>query len=177
MISSSKDGIVKLWNLDFEHLKSFTLNEADVPPILCNIRSIDGFMSPLRDYVNKILVATASGEIYEISAKSGNICLVHEAHYSGQLWGLCVHPTDPDIFVTTGDDKTIRVWSISSKRLLRKAVIDCSSRSVAWSHDGIHIIVGMGGSQDGKKQRKDGAFLILEAASLKPLFEGRSSTQ
>ena len=31
----------------------------------------------------------------------------------------------------------------------------------------------MGGAADGKRQRKDGAFLILEAATLKPLYEGR----
>lgn len=34
-----------------------------------------------------------AGEVYEISAKTGSMTLVHEAHYSGQLWGLCVHPT------------------------------------------------------------------------------------
>jgi hypothetical protein len=45
---------------------------------------------------------------------------------------------------------------------------------VSWSWDGKHIIVGLGGSVDGKRQRKDGAFLILEASTLKPIFEGRS---
>ena len=84
-----------------------------------------------------------------------------------------IYSSDPDLFATTGDDKTIRIWSVSARRLLRKAVIDCSARSVNWSPDGHQLIVGLGGSSDGKKQRKDGAFLMLDAASMKPLFEGR----
>jgi WD40 repeat protein len=100
---------------------------------------------------------------------------VHEAHYTGQLWGMAVHPTDPDLFVTTGDDKTIRVWSISGRRLLRKALIDCTARSVAFSPDGSTILVGMGGLEDGKRQRKDGSFLLLDAHTMKPIFEGRDS--
>ena len=80
---------------------------------------------------------------------------------------------DPDLFATTGDDKTIRIWSIGGRRLLRKAVIDSTARSVHWSPDGELLLVGLGGSQDGKKQRKDGAFLMLDARTMKPLFEGR----
>lgn len=175
MVSAAKDGIVKLWNLEFEHIRSFTLSEADVPPLLKNVRSIDILLSPANTYISQVLAATSSGEIYEISTKSGNMCLLHEAHYSGELWGLCVHPTDPDQFVTTGDDKTIRVWSISQRKLLRKAVIDCSSRCVNWSPDGNQLIVGMGGAADGKKQRKDGAFLLLDAITMKPIYEGRDS--
>jgi WD40 repeat protein len=120
-----------------------------------------------------IAVTFTGSEVYEIAAKSGNITLLHEAHYEGELWGLATHPTDPDVFATVGDDRTIRIWSILARRLLRKAVIDCTARSVAWSPDGRYLIVGMGGSVDGKRQRKDGAFLILEAANLKPLYEGR----
>jgi hypothetical protein len=44
---------------------------------------------------------------------------------------------------------------------------------VSWSGDGRHLIVGLGGSMDGKRQRKDGAFLVLDAFTLKPIFEGR----
>jgi microtubule-associated protein-like 6 len=130
-------------------------------------------------------------------------CFIYFVSYfplAGELWGLATHPTDPDVFATCGDDKTIRIWSILARRLLRKAIIgnarltksqtvfknhfsscpfssfyfaDCTARSVAWSPDGSYLIVGMGGAADGKRQRKDGAFLILEAATLKPLYEGR----
>ncbi len=173
IISAAKDGIVKQWTAEFEHVRSFSLMESDVPPVLSGVRSLDAIMSPSSDAVNVILVTSAGGEIYEVAAKSGNICLVHEAHHTGQLWGLCVHPQDPDVFVTTGDDRTIRVWSISARRLLRKAVIDCSARSVTWSPNGLVLIIGLGGLEGGKRQRKDGAYLLLDANTLKPLYEGR----
>ena len=173
VVTAAKDGLVKMWTVQFEHVRSFMLSEADVPPVVGSVRSLDAFMSPQNDFINVLLVATAGGEIYEIAANSGNISLMHEAHYEGELWGCATHPTDPDVFTTVGDDRTIRVWSILGRRLLRKAVIDCTARSVSWSPDGKFIIVGMGGAPDGKRQRKDGAFLILEAITLKPLYEGR----
>ena len=92
-LTASKDGVIKQWTLNFEHVRSFTLAEADVPPLLGRLRSLDGLLSPAGDFINCILAATASGEVYEISAKTGSMTLVHEGHYSGQLWGLCVHPT------------------------------------------------------------------------------------
>jgi WD40 repeat protein len=172
-ITGSKDGVIKQWSLDLEHMHTFSLSDADIPPVLSCLRSIDASLTLEDDAIARILATTAGGEIYEIAARSGSTSLVHEAHNSGELWGLCTHPTDPDVFVTCGDDKTVRVWSISHRRLLRKAVLDCTARSVAWSHDGKHIILGLGGSWDGKRQRKDGAFILLEAATLRPIFEGR----
>jgi len=175
VVTGAKDGIIKIWTLQFEHVRSVMLSEADVPPVVGAVRSLDAFMSAGRDFINRILVTTAGGEIYEISAKSGSISLIHESHFEGELWGLATHPTNPDVFATVGDDKSIRVWSVLARRLLRKAIIDCTARTVSWSPDGKFLIVGMGGSADGKRQRKDGAFLILEAATLKPLYEGRDS--
>merc|ERR1719502_1088192 len=86
-----------------------------------------------------------------------------------------MHPTDPDVFVTVGDDATLRVWSIKLRRLLRKAKLDNPIRSVAWSPDGKRLLVGMGGHPSGTRQKKDGAFLILNADTLQVLFEGRDS--
>ena len=66
-----------------------------------------------------------------------------------------------------------RVWSVSLKRLLRKAILDSTARSVAWAPNGKLILIGMGGLSDGSRQRKDGAFLLLDGETLKPLYEGR----
>eukprot|EP01042_Synura_sphagnicola_P001496 gene1496-1726_t len=175
VVTSSKDGIIKLWSIRLEHTRSYSLGDADVPPILSCIRSVDGMLSSKKDSIIRILVGTVSGEIFEVSAKSGSITLMHEAHYTGELWGLGMHPTDPELFVTAGDDHTVRVWNIAKRRMLRKAIVDCTARCVSWSPDGRHIILGLGGSWDGKRQRKDGAFIILDAATLKPIFEGRDS--
>ena len=118
-------------------------------------------MSPDNAFISRILVTTAGSEVYEIAAKSGNITLLHEAHFegrnplrlraatvlkllylfcmyfvsifppAGELWGLATHPTDPDVFATCGDDKTIRIWSILARRLLRKAII--GNARLTWS--------------------------------------------
>ena len=173
VVTSAKDGLIKLWTAEFIHVRSFMLADADVPPVLPCVRSLDAYLSMDGTSITRILASTSAGEIYELAARSGNISLVHESHYAGELWGLCVHPTNPDLFVTTGDDKTVRIWSISANRLLRKALLDCTARCVSWAQDGKHIIVGMGGSWDGKRGRKDGAFIILDAFTLKPVFEGR----
>ena len=173
VVTSAKDGLIKLWTPEFVHLRSFMLADADVPPVIPCVRSLDAQLSIEGDAITRILASTSAGEIYELAARSGNICLVHESHYTGELWGLGMHPTDPDLFVTTGDDKTVRIWSISANRLIRKALLDCTARCAGWSPDGKHIIVGMGGSWDGKRGRKDGAFIILDAFTLKPVFEGR----
>jgi len=173
VVTAAKDGLIKQWTTEFVHVRSFMLADADVPPVIPCVRSIDAYLSMEGDCITRILASTSAGEIYELAARSGGICLVHESHYTGELWGLGVHPTDPDLFVTAGDDKSVRVWSISANRLLRKALLDCTARCVNWSPDGRHIIVGMGGSWDGKRGRKDGAFIILDAMTLKPVFEGR----
>jgi microtubule-associated protein-like 6 len=183
VLTSAKDGIIKQWTIEMKHLRSFSLVAADVPPILPCIRSLDAVLlyesvkgrpGDVTVSIKRILASTSSGEIYEVAGKSGGITLVHESHYSGELWGLCANPSDPDVFATCGDDRTVRVWSIASRRLMKKAVLDCTARSISWSQDGRNILVGLGGSADNKRQKKDGAWLLLNAETLKPIFEGRS---
>ncbi len=172
VITASREGTVKLWTFDFEHIKTFSLSDADIPPLVSTIRGIDQ-LSDNSGTVNTIVACTASGEVYELYVTSGRIGLMSEGHYEGELRGLATHPTNPDLFLTVGDDCTIRVWSISEKRLLRKAVIDCTARCVCWSPDGRFVAVGLGGKSDGTRQRKDGAYIILDGESLKPKYEGR----
>ena len=192
VLSASRDGAVKLWTSSVRHVRSYAISDADVPPIDSAIRSLDvmvfkeegeGYAKGTRGgkgkdkgpvmSVGRVLMVTESGEMYEMAGKSGSITIVHEAHSTGQLHGLSAHPSDSDLFASCGDDRTVRVWSVSLRRLLRKAVLDCTARCLAWSGDGRNILVGMGGSADGKRQKKDGAWLMLNADTLKPLFEGR----
>ena len=57
-------------------------------------------------------------------------------------------------------DKTVRVWSISKRKLVKKAVLDTMARAVDWSPDGTTIAVGLGGRVAGGAQKKDGAVSI-----------------
>lgn len=36
-----------------------------------------------------------------------------------QVWGLCLNPNDPKIFLTCGWDATVRVWNMDTKRMVR----------------------------------------------------------
>ena len=41
--------------------------------------------------------------------------IVTQGHYKGELWGLGTNPSAP-VFVTGGDDKSVRCWDIESKQ-------------------------------------------------------------
>lgn len=103
--------------------------------------------------------------------------LVSEAHCADELWGLAVHPTDEDLYATAGDDCTVRIWSRGTKQMLRKAALDCMLRAVAWSPDGKLLACGMGGSVGKGRQKKDGAFVIIDSATMEIVHEGRDSRQ
>ena len=62
---------------------------------------------------------------------------------SGETHGLAAHPIR-DEFVTTGDDGTVRVYDLVSKRLLRMTRLAGPVRCVTYSPDGTRIAVGMG---------------------------------
>ena len=52
-----------------------------------------------------------------------------------------MHPTEPK-FVTVSEDRSIRVWSLKDKRLLRTARIPGAGRSVAMHPTQDHVAVG-----------------------------------
>lgn len=172
VITAAKEGTIKLWTFNFEHIHTFSLSDADIPPIISTIRSLD-VIGDITGIVHTILASAVSGEMYEVFVSTARIGIVLEGHYDGEVHGLCVHPTNSDLFLTTGDDCTIRLWSVSEKRLLKKAVIDCTTRCASWSPNGEMIVMGLGGKSDGTRQRKDGAFVVLDGQSLRPKYEGR----
>jgi microtubule-associated protein-like 6 len=182
VVSAGGDGFVKLYTEKLEHQRSYGVHEASVPPLQTSIRAVFGGMDKSETNVVKILVSTASSECYELAKDSGSWTLISEGHYSTQsdgasseLWGLAPHPTKPDIFATSGDDGTVRVWSISQGRLLRKAQLDSASRCIGWSPNGRRLLVGFGGSARGLRQKKDGAFALLNSDTLEVVYEGRDA--
>ena len=61
----------------------------------------------------------------------------------GDVWDLATHPKLP-IFATVGEDRSIRMWSLKEKRMLRHARLPAKGRSVAWhpSEGCDHVAVG-----------------------------------
>ena len=107
-ITIARDGIVHQWKQSLEHLRNFSPKDADISPILHSLHSIDALLSTDLKSVNRMIATTFSAEIFEVAAVSGNSLLLLEGHYSGELWGLATHPLNPDLFLTAGDDCTIR---------------------------------------------------------------------
>jgi WD40 repeat protein len=150
-------------------LQSFDLSAENPAPYHAAIRSVAADRDGLR-----ILVGTQGAELYEIVADSGNTTQLIQAHCNEELWGLAPHPTDSDVYATAGDDCTVRVWSISQRKCLRKTSLDSPARALAWSPDGTLLAVGLGSDA---KSRKSGAFVVLNSDSLTAVHEGREGKE
>ena len=55
------------------------------------------------------------------------------SHSGGELWGSCSHPFLPDLYVTVGDDCTLRVWSVSTNRMVH-------SLGLGWPARWVHVL-------------------------------------
>jgi len=162
VVSGGKDGHVKVWEVNAEgeyNCKAdFDMNDAPSQPIDSSIRSVC-----MNEHGTSLLVGTRGSEIYELqmdTASGSSACLISQAHCADELWGLATHPTNPDLYATCGDDKTVRVWSVKQKACIALCTLDCLARALAWSPDGTQIAVGLGGSVGRGKYKKDGAYVV-----------------
>jgi WD40 repeat protein/Ca2+-binding EF-hand superfamily protein len=170
--SGGKDGFVKLWTTSLElkiEIKVSTLGS------LCpSVRSV--CWNPAD---NKVLIASRGAEIYEVNAANGNDINrgpVLQGHFTHELWGLSMHPQRKE-FVTAGDDQTLRVWSLKHRQVLRQSKLDTMARACCYDPSGSKIIVGLGGRVGKGRQKKDGAFLVVNEDDLSVAHESRDAKQ
>lgn len=182
LLSGGKDGKVLMWNASFQSLKCFDLVAMNVE---CLSKSVCS--ATLSASGQKLLVGTKSSDIVEVDVVSGTLLNggkpLFSGHYAHELWGLAVHPSRRE-FTTTGDDGTLRVWDMETKRLLQLTRLPAKSRACAYSPDASLIAIGLGGDNGGSMRRKggkqgqakskEGAIMILSTAGAldgKLLFE------
>lgn len=77
---------------------------------------------------------------------------VMDSHYKGELWGLCPHPVNADIYATVGDDRILRIWSIGRRRCLAAVALSRPARVIAWHPSGDVLAVGL--EEDRKANQK-----------------------
>jgi WD40 repeat protein len=81
------------------------------------------------------------------------------SHSGGELWGLAVHPNIPDLYVTVGDDCTLRVWSLNLNKMIHSVDLGSAARSVTFHPSGTVLAVGFmerkksGGNKDKEKEK------------------------
>jgi microtubule-associated protein-like 6 len=172
LVTGSRDGKVRLWNSALE------------PGALFEIGGLGGVLSSVRSVCwdvdqNKILVGTAGSEVYEISANDGadlHLGPLVQGHCADELWGLASHPFSAE-YCTVGDDATVRIWNATTLKLERMVKLDTMARTVSYSPDGTLIVIGLGGDVGRGKNKKDGAFVVLNEADLTVAYETRDSKE
>lgn len=120
---------------------------------------------------SKLIIGTQNCEIYTIDIKNFNIIINNKlgpdqllncdfqillrAHYQGEVWGLSpkinFNGDDSHLYATTGDDRTLRLWSLESHSQVGITTLPSQSRCCCFSPCGGYIAVGLGtGSAKGK---------------------------
>ena len=129
----------------------------------------------------RALIGTRGGDVIEMKISDGGILKnkpLATGHYFGELWGLASHPKDPNLFVTCGDDKTVRMWHI--ERISCIAITDPGSipeicRTIAYTpapgHEGEYLALGLGGRLAGVNgetgdSEHAGKIMILDGENL-----------
>ena len=154
IVTGGKDRFVKVWNASLQCVGSLEITAA-LSPRDGSVASIDVRPDSAPGGV-VLAIGTYGGEVIEIGSEAapggrkaagmdisgaGAVVLVH-SHFNGELWGLATHPTDPDIYVTVGDDGTLRVWSVSGNCMLLNVNIGWPARTVTFHPSGEALAVG-----------------------------------
>lgn len=173
LVTGSKDGVVKLWDSKLSPIRTFDMSEAIPTPHRPPVRSV------CWDSVRgTVLVGTQGSEIYELTTANLSVALLSQGHAMDELHGLAPSPIDPNLFVTAGDDQTVRLWDASKHRMISERNVGCMTRAVCWSPDGATLGVGLGGTVGRGRQKKDGVVMVLRGSgALDLLHETRDSKE
>lgn len=72
---------------------------------------------------SNILAGLRDGSIKEFAA-SGSATTLMESHSDGEVWGLAIDPSNPNVIVTSADDNRIKAWDTTQRRCIGSGTID-----------------------------------------------------
>ncbi|KAF0698173.1 Aste57867_11158 [Aphanomyces stellatus] len=175
VVSGGRDGKVCVWNQSLQQTSSFSI-DAHVNVSAVKAKTINSVA--LDASLKKIAVGTLSSDVLEVDTGTGQLLKsVTGGHYVGETWGLAVHPMNPTVFVTVGDDKIARVYDRHAKTSAVLMELDDLARAVAFSPDGAMLAIGYGGDlgRGKKKGSKSGAIGFYDHPSTTIVFEDHPS--
>ena len=98
--------------------------------------------------------------MFEIDIEAGTPNLLLQGHRAGRVQGLHTHPSKR-IFVTGGDDATVRTWDMDARKQTSMRTLDGPVNTVCISLDGTHIACGL----------EDGRMVILKLKTMRMHLE------
>ena len=173
LASGGKDGKVKVWNETFECIH--TVDLADQWQEFRRPSSVHALQYDVGS--TSVLVGTKGSEVIYFNTVDGAGIALQAGHYRGAVWGLAQSTLNPH-FVTTGDDRMIRLWDLSAHKCVAAAKLPSVSRCAAYSPDMCSIAVGTGGRlKNGRPAKFDGAFVVVDAETLAVTHRGQDASQ
>ena len=148
-LTAGVDGFIKIWKCPMGVSKG---------RISC-VRTFDQQESPVQSLsVNSdnssMLVGTRGGDILSVDLHSATLAgdlnsatTIVSGHFHGEVWGLATHPTNNAVFATAGDDRTVRLWHVGTKKMLARTegVPDMVRSLVFEPLQGDFLVGGLGG--------------------------------
>ena len=178
IVSGGKDGKVRVWDCSDGGSAISVLNEFKFPAQNPSVQSLS-VLGKLMDASCRALIGTRGGDVLEISLRDGKRLKdkpVVTGHNYGELWGLVCHPSNPNVFVTSGDDKSVRMWHIGDRECVtmsKSDVLPDMSRCLAYTSDAKTIACGLGGRlgkrKTGNMGKHAGKVVILDGGTLRHL--------
>jgi microtubule-associated protein-like 6 len=129
LYSGGDDGSIIYWKASGNSLTKQVeiVNMGKLSSLLPGVLSLD-----INKSEDRLLVCTKGSEIFEVNLKKPmeENCLM-KSHFAGELWA-CTFSPESDQFVTAGDDKTLRVYNVSDRKMQYSYKMANMVRSVDW---------------------------------------------
>eukprot|EP01033_Poteriospumella_lacustris_P007987 gene7987-5748_t len=148
LITGSKDANIKTWDANLKEVGvPLDLSEDVDGDGIADSGSLNPSVLSVHQIGDTILIGTNGCDIFEATLPSTptmhhTLDRIARGHSFGELWGLAVHPTR-DEFVTVGEDKTVRLWSIRSKEQTNIRSMPEAARAVAYAPSGGVVCIGL----------------------------------
>jgi len=136
-VTGGKDGLVITWGADLTIQNTFDLNDVAVAPECWEPRRVRSVFYQ----EETLLIGAYQSEILELDCGSGHAEVLVQGHGLGEVWALAMHPS-ARVGVTSSDDMTVRLWDLDQHKMLKMARLQEKGRAVAFSPDGLKIVVG-----------------------------------